>query len=160
MANPPFAGTAHTGRLTGDAKAKAAAEAARTVPPLEHGGNCGIKDLLRGAKVYFPVYIDGADLSVGDLRFSQGEGEITFCGAIEMAGWVHMKVMLINADMVKYGIKNPIFKPSPITPTYNDYLIFEGIFVDESGKPYYLDVNVACRQACLNAIGYLKKSSY
>ena len=31
-------------------------------------------------------------LSVGDLHFSQGDGEITFCGAIEMAGWVHMRV--------------------------------------------------------------------
>ncbi|MEQ9449224.1 MAG: hypothetical protein RLN70_10020, partial [Rhodospirillaceae bacterium] len=32
--------------------------------------------------------------------------------------------------MEKYGI-NPIFKPSPITPKYDDYLIFEGISVDE-----------------------------
>ncbi|MGS0755540.1 acetamidase/formamidase family protein [Roseateles sp. GG27B] len=62
--------------------------------------------------------------------------------------------------MAKYGIKNPIFKPSPITPHYNDYLIFEGISVDESGKQYYLDVNVAYRQACLNAIEYLKKFGY
>ncbi len=160
LANPPFAGTAHMGKLTGEAKAKAAATAARTVPPREHGGNCDIKDLSRGSKVYFPVYVDGAGLSVGDLHFSQGDGEITFCGAIEMAGWVHMKVTLIKGGMAKYGIKNPIFKPSPITPTYNDYLIFEGISVDESGKQYYLDVNVAYRQACLNAIEYLKKFGY
>jgi formamidase len=148
------------GRMTGDAKAKAAAEGARTVPPREHGGNCDIKDLSRGAKVYFPVYVDGAGLSVGDLHFSQGDGEITFCGAIEMAGWVHMKVTLIKGGMAKYGIRNPIFKPSPITPTYNDYLIFEGISVDEKGKQLYLDVNVAYRQACLNAIEYLKKFGY
>jgi formamidase len=106
------------------------------------------------------VYVDGAGLSVGDLHFSQGDGEITFCGAIEMAGWVHMKVTLIKGGMAKYGIKNPIFKPSPITPQYNDYLIFEGISVDESGKQHYLDVNVAYRQACLNAIEYLKKFGY
>ena len=62
--------------------------------------------------------------------------------------------------MAKYGIKNPIFKPSPITPNYNDYLIFEGISVDEQGKQYYLDVHVAYRQACLNAIEYLKKFGY
>jgi formamidase len=30
-----------------------------------------------------------------------------------MAGWVHMKVTLIKGGMAKYGIKNPIFKPSP-----------------------------------------------
>ena len=160
LANPPFAGTAHMGKLTGDAKAKAAATAARTVPPREHGGNCDIKDLSRGSKVFFPVYVDGAGLSVGDLHFSQGDGEITFCGAIEMAGWVHMKVTLIKGGMAKYGIKNPIFKPSPIKPVYNDYLIFEGISVDEQGKQLYLDVNVAYRQACLNAIEYLKKFGY
>ncbi len=160
LANPPFSATAHMGKLTGEAKAKAAATGARTVPPREHGGNCDIKDLSRGAKVYFPVYMPGAGLSVGDLHFSQGDGEITFCGAIEMAGWVHLKVTLIKGGMAKYGIKNPIFKPSPITPTYNDYLIFEGISVDESGKQYYLDVNVAYRQACLNAIEYLKKFGY
>jgi acetamidase/formamidase len=31
--------------------------------------------------VYFPVYVPGAGLSVGDLHFSQGDGEITSCGA-------------------------------------------------------------------------------
>ena len=160
LANPPFAGTAHMGKLTGEAKEKAAATAARTVPPREHGGNCDIKDLSRGSKVFFPVYVDGAGLSVGDLHFSQGDGEITFCGAIEMAGWVHMKVTLIKGGMAKYGIKNPIFKPSPITPNYRDYLIFEGISVDEQGKQHYLDVTVAYRQACLNAIEYLKKFGY
>ncbi|VWX63017.1 Formamidase [Burkholderiales bacterium 8X] len=160
LANPPSPGTAHMGKLTGEAKARAAAEGARTVPPREHGGNCDIKDLSRGSKVFFPVYVDGAGLSVGDLHFSQGDGEITFCGAIEMAGWVHMKVTLIKGGMAKYGIKNPIFKPSPIVPRYDDYIIFEGISVDESGKQYYLDVNVAYRQACLNAIEYLKKFGY
>ena len=160
LANAPFPATAHMGRLTGDAKAKAAAEGARTVPPREHGGNCDIKDLSRGSKIFFPVYVDGAGLSVGDLHFSQGDGEITFCGAIEMAGWVHMRVQLIKGGMATYGIKNPIFKPSPITPNYNDYLIFEGISVDEAGKQYYLDVNVAYRQACLNAIEYLTKFGY
>ncbi|HKT94297.1 MAG TPA: formamidase [Paraburkholderia sp.] len=160
LANPPFAATAHMGKLEGDARDKAAAEGARTVPPREHGGNCDIKDLSRGSKVFFPVYVDGAGLSVGDLHFSQGDGEITFCGAIEMAGWVHMRVNLIKGGMAKYGIRNPVFQPSPITPAYNDYLIFEGISVDEQGGQHYLDVTVAYRQACLNAIEYLKKFGY
>jgi formamidase len=160
LANPPFAPTAHMGRLTGAAKAEAAATGARTVPPREHGGNCDIKDLSRGATVYFPVYVPGAGLSMGDLHFSQGDGEITFCGAIEMAGWTHLRVNLIKDGIAKYGIKNPIFKPSPIVPTYNDYLIFEGISVDEQGRQHYLDVHIAYQQACLNAIEYLKKFGY
>jgi formamidase len=116
LANPPFGPTAHMGRLKGDAKAKAAAEGARTVPPREHGGNCDIKDLSRGSKVYFPVYVPGGGLSMGDLHFSQGDGEITFCGAIEMAGWLHLKVDIIKDGVAKYGIKNPVFKPSPGLP--------------------------------------------
>ena len=160
LANPPFAATAHCGKAQGDVANRVAAEGARTVPPREHGGNCDIKDLSRGSRIFFPVYVDGGGLSVGDLHFSQGDGEITFCGAIEMAGWVHMKVSLIKGGMAMYGIKNPIFKPSPITPNYNDWLIFEGISVDEHGKQHYLDVNVAYQQACLNAIEYLTKFGY
>jgi len=160
LATLPYADTAHMGTLSGEARDKAAAEGARTVPPREHGGNCDIKDLSRGSKVYFPVYVDGGGLSMGDLHFSQGDGEITFCGAIEMAGWVHLKVSLLKGGMAKYGIKNPIFRPSPITPKYDDYLIFEGISVDEGGKQHYLDVHIAYRQACLNAIEYLKKFGY
>ncbi|MGK0406035.1 MAG: formamidase [Oleispira sp.] len=160
LACMPYAETAHMGRMKPEDAKIAAAEGARTVPPREHGGNCDIKDLSRGSKVYFPVYVKGAGLSVGDLHFSQGDGEITFCGAIEMAGWIHLRVNLIKDGMEKYAIKNPIFKPSPITPKYDDYLIFEGISVDEKGKQHYLDVNVAYRQACLNAIEYLKKFGY
>lgn len=160
LAALPNTQCAHMGAMKGEARDKAATEAARTVPPREHGGNCDIKDLSRGCKIYFPVYVDGAGLSMGDLHFSQGDGEITFCGAIEMAGWLHLKVDLIKGGVEKYGIKNPIFKPSPIKPTYDDYLIFEGISVDESGEQHYLDVHVAYRQACLNAIEYLKKFGY
>ncbi|MBA4741103.1 MAG: acetamidase/formamidase family protein [Azoarcus sp.] len=160
LAAPPSAPTAHMGKMSADTRDKAAAEGARTVPPREHGGNCDIKDLSRGSRIFFPVYVKGGGLSVGDLHFSQGDGEITFCGAIEMAGWVHMRVSLIKGGVAKYGIKNPIFKPSPITPNYNDYLIFEGISVDERGKQHYLDVHIAYRQACLNAIEYLKKFGY
>ncbi|WP_158046092.1 formamidase [Skermanella pratensis] len=160
LATLPYGPTAHMGRLEGDDAKAAGAEGARTVPPREHGGNCDIKDLSRGAKVFFPVYVPGAGLSMGDLHFSQGDGEITFCGAIEMAGWIHLKVELIKGGMAKFGIKNPIFKPSPIKPTYDDYLIFEGISVDEGGVQHYLDVHVAYRQACLNAIEYLTKFGF
>jgi formamidase len=156
----PFAGTAHMGQLKGAAKQAAAATAARTVPPREHGGNVDIKDMSRGSTIYFPVYVKGAGLSMGDLHFSQGDGEITFCGAIEMAGWLHLRVQLIKGGIAKYGIKNPIVKSSPITPNYRNYLIFEGISVDEQGKQHYLDVHIAYRQACLNAIEYLTKFGY
>ena len=56
----------------------------RTIPPRENSGNCDIKDMSRGSRVYYPVYVKGAKLSVGDIYFSQGDGEVAFCGGIEM----------------------------------------------------------------------------
>ena len=41
------------------------------IPGRENGGNCDIKNLSRGCKVYFPVFVEGANLSVGDMHFSQ-----------------------------------------------------------------------------------------
>ena len=45
---------------TGD-WARIAAEAARTVPGRENGGNCDIKNLSNGCKVYFPVFVEGEE---------------------------------------------------------------------------------------------------
>ena len=160
LAALPYADTALMGSMTGAARNAAAAEAARTVPPREHGGNCDIKNLSRGSTVYFPVYVDGAGLSMGDIHFSQGDGEITFCGAIEMAGYLDIRVNVIKGGMEKYAVVNPIFKPSKIDPDYSDYLIFEGISVDEDGRQYYLDPHIAYRRACLNAIEYMKKFGF
>lgn len=156
----PHAETAHMGRMTGEAAKQAALEGARTVPPREHGGNCDIKNLTRGSKVYFPVYVKGGGLSMGDLHFSQGDGEITFCGAIEMAGYLDIRVNLIKNGVEKYGVLNPIFQTSPMEPNYNEHLVFEGISVDEQGKQFYLDAHVSYRMACLNAIEYMKKFGY
>ena len=162
---PPFAALpnaqgALVGKLTGRVAERVAKEGARTIPPREHGGNCDIKNLSLGSRIYFPVYIKGANLSLGDIHFSQGDGEISFCGAIEMAGWVVLRVNLIKNGMNKYPIVNPIFETGPLLPQFSDYLIFEGISVDEKDKQYYLDAHVAYRRACLNAVEYLKKFDY
>jgi formamidase len=162
LAAPPCADFALMGQMSGSQAAAAAREAWRTVPPREHGGNCDIKNLSRGSRVYFPVYVKNAGLSMGDIHWSQGDGEITFCGAIEMAGWIDIGVGLIKGGVAKYGITNPVFKPSPVQPDFaSDYLIFEGISVDEhTGAQHYLDAHIAYRRACLNAIEYLKKFGY
>ncbi len=160
LALPPLEHNALLGRLEGMARDQAAREAVRTVPPREHGGNCDIKNLTRGSRVYFPVYVKGANLSLGDLHFSQGDGEITFCGAIEMAGWIDLHVDLIKDGVSKYRMLNPIFQTSPMEPRYTNYLVFEGISVDDQGRQYYMDAHVAYRNACLNAINYLKTCGY
>lgn len=153
--------TALMGQMKGQAGKSAGQEAARTVPGREHGGNCDIKNLSRGSRVYFPVYVKGGGLSMGDIHWSQGDGEITFCGAIEMAGWIDIGVDLIKGGIEKYGITNPIFRPSPIEPRFAEYLVFEGVSVDEhTGEQHYLDATIAYRRACLNAVEYMKKFGY
>ena len=161
LSAPPSANLACLGTLSGSAFERIAREGARTVPPREHGGNCDIKNLSRGSKIFFPVYVDGAKLSLGDLHFSQGDGEITFCGAIEMAGYADLHVELIKGGMQKYGMINPLFRPSPVDPTFSDHLVFQGISVDEhTGEQHYLDAHIAYRRACLNAITHLTKFGF
>lgn len=96
VAFPPEPKGAYVGAkesLNGDVFAKIAQDGARTVPGREHGGNCDvsyihrihfvrdlkrendgqIKNLSKGSRCYFPVFVEGANLSVGDLHFSQGD---------------------------------------------------------------------------------------
>ncbi len=161
LAKLPNPEKAVLGKLSSTEYDRVAAEAARTIPPREHGGNCDIKNLSKGSRIYFPVYVDGANLSMGDIHFSQGDGEISFCGAIEMSGYIDLHVDIIKGGVEKYAMVNPIFKPGPVEPQYSEYLIFEGISVDEfSGEQYYLDAHVSYRRACLNAIEYLKKFGF
>ncbi|KAK6923975.1 Acetamidase/Formamidase [Dillenia turbinata] len=208
-----------------------ASEAARTIPGRENGGNCDIKNLSRGSKIYLPVFMEGANLSAGDMHFSQGDGEISFCGAIEMSGFLELniagllmsKIYLLNSfcpvntnicsklplfivwvlapldstqchsnyehhliltqgnftsrvircEIIRDGMKefltpmgptllhvNPIFEIGPVEPRFSEWLVFEGISVDEGGRQHYLDATVAYKRAVLNAIDYLSKFGY
>jgi formamidase len=142
-----------------------AAEAARTIPGRENGGNCDIKNLSRGCRVYLPVFVEGANLSMGDMHFSQGDGEVSFCGAIEMSGFLTLKCDIIRGGVSTYLTPmgptplhvHPIFEIGPLEPRYSEYLVFEGISVDESGKQHYLDATVAYKRAVLDCINYLSK---
>ncbi|KAG5412566.1 hypothetical protein IGI04_000133 [Brassica rapa subsp. trilocularis] len=145
-----------------------AKEAARTIPGRENGGNCDIKNLSRGSKIYLPVFVEGANLSTGDMHFSQGDGEISFCGAIEMSGFLELKCEIIRNGMKEYLTPmgptplhvNPIFEIGPVEPRFSEWLVFEGISVDETGRQHYLDATVAYKRAVLNAIDYLFKFGY
>lgn len=155
---PTVAGTL-AGQGTAEVAETVAREGARTVPPREHGGNMDIKNLTRGSRVFYPVYVDGGKLSVGDLHFSQGDGEINFCGAIEMGGFIDMHVDVIKGGMDIYGIhNNPVFLPGRVEPLYSEWLTFTGISVDHRDDTnLYMDATQAYRNACLNAIEYLGK---
>jgi formamidase len=162
LALPPNEKDVLAGKAAGADKDKIAREGARTVPARENGGNHDIKNFTRGARVYYPVHVPGAKFSGGDLHFSQGDGEITFCGAIEMGGFIDFGCDVIKGGMDKYGIKtNPVFMPGRVEPRYSEFLTFIGVSVDhDTNTNYYMDATIAYRRACLNAIEYLKKFGY
>ncbi|UKZ83143.1 hypothetical protein TrVFT333_010948 [Trichoderma virens FT-333] len=135
VAQPPIVMNAHAGQATGDLKMKIAREGARTIPGRpEHGGNVDINNISRGSTTYLPVHVPGASFSVGDLHFSQGDGEISFCGAIEIAGVITIKFDLIKNGVQSRAIKSPVFRPGDVAPIL--------------------------ALACLRAIEYLKQFGY
>jgi acetamidase/formamidase len=53
-----------------------------TIPPDTHGGNMDTRHLIAGSTLFLPVFVPGANLSMGDGHATQGDGEV--CGtAIE-----------------------------------------------------------------------------
>lgn len=161
LALPPEPNGAILGSLTGEDFDRVAGEGARTAPPRENGGNQDIKNLTKGTRVFYPVFVDGANFSVGDLHFSQGDGEITFCGAIEMGGFIDLRVDLIKGGMDTYGVsENAIFQPGNSDPQYSEWLAFSGTSVTLDGEQRYLDSQLAYQRACLHAIDYLTKFGY
>ncbi|KAF6819660.1 formamidase [Colletotrichum plurivorum] len=163
VAKPPEPINVHAGAADAALKEKVGKEGARTIPGRpEHGGNCDIKNLSRGSKVYLPVHVPGAKFSVGDLHFSQGDGEISFCGAIEMAGVITINFKVIKNGVADLGLKSPIYIPGPVEPHFGPgrHIYFEGFSVDEHGKQHYMDVTVAYRQTSLRVIEYLRRFGY
>ena len=63
----------------------------RTIPPRENGGNTDVKQMIKGTTLLFPCFIKGCGLSIGDVHWAQGDGEVSGT-AIEMNAVVTVKV--------------------------------------------------------------------
>jgi formamidase len=131
---------------------------ARTVPARENWGNVDIKDLTLGAKLFVPVFVRGGNLSVGDIHFAQGDGEVTW-NAIEMDGRITLRIGLWKGGFKKHGFRWPVYQPGFIRPQFSRVLTFGGLCV-EGEKQYYLDATVATRQSLMNTIKFLKRLGY
>jgi len=93
------------------------------VPPRENGGNMDIKHLTVGTKIYLPVFVKRALLSIGDTHLAQGDGEV--CGtAIEAPMEVTLRVRLIK----NVGLTQPIFVTRKVKEMeYEEYIAYPGI---------------------------------
>ncbi|WP_315116319.1 acetamidase/formamidase family protein [uncultured Clostridium sp.] len=75
-------------------------ESISCVTPGKHGANMDTKEICKGSKVYLPVFVKGANLAVGDLHASMGDGELSGTG-IEIGGKVKLKVRLIKNKTIR-----------------------------------------------------------
>lgn len=80
------------------------------------------------------------------MHFSQGDGEISFCGAIEMSGVITINFKVMKNGIADLGMKSPIYLPGPVEPHYGPgrYLTFEGFSVDQHGKQVCLAPSHIC----------------
>ncbi|MEM1517497.1 MAG: acetamidase/formamidase family protein [Nitrososphaerota archaeon] len=66
-----------------------------TGTPYKHGGNLDCKEIRSGAKLYLPVYVDGALFAAGDLHAFQEDGELCV-SSIEVEGKVLLRFNVIK----------------------------------------------------------------
>ena len=48
-----------------------------TIPPDVHGGNMDTRHLVAGSTLFLPVFVAGANFSIGDGHATQGDGEVS-----------------------------------------------------------------------------------
>jgi formamidase len=65
----------------------------RTIPPRENGGNMDVKQMQVGTTLLLPCFVEGCLLSIGDVHFAQGDGEVSGT-AIEMDATVTVKLQV------------------------------------------------------------------
>ena len=117
----------------------------RTIPPREIGGNLDIRQLVAGSTITLPVQVEGALVSVGDLHFAQGDGEV--CGTgVEIAGAATMRVEVRTPER---PLRLPSFE-TPARPAGRSFAT-TGIALDVP-----MDVDAAARVALLEMIDYLE----
>ncbi len=75
----------------------------RTVPPNVSGGmggNADIKQFTKGARIQFPIYVEGAKFSTGDGHMAQGDGEVCVT-AIETLMAVTLSFRVIKNTVIE-----------------------------------------------------------
>ncbi len=127
-----------------------AAGGLRTYPPRENGGNIDIRDLVAGSRLLLPVHAPGALLSIGDLHFAQGDGEVCI-SAIETGGSATVRVGLRRDG---WRPRFPAWESPPRAG--RSCFATTGIPLDDDGRNEQLDLNLATRRALLEMLAWLE----
>jgi formamidase len=132
-----------------------ASTALRTVPPREIGGNLDVRDARAGAVLFLPVDVEGALLSLGDVHFAQGDGEV--CGtAIETHARVRLRVDVVPADRTRWSPATPAFESTePARAGDRRYLVTTGLPIEADGTNRDMDLLLCARNAVRAMIEWL-----
>jgi formamidase len=129
-----------------------AAGGLRTIPPRENGGNIDVRDLVAGSRLWLPVFVPGALLSVGDLHFAQGDGEVCI-SAIETGGSVTVRVSVVKGE--GWRPRFPAWE-SPPRPGRRMFAT-TGIPLDDQGRNADMDLGLATRRALIEMLDWLTR---
>jgi formamidase len=136
----------------------------RTLPPRENGGNFDVKQMTKGARLFLPVFREGALFSTGDGHFAQGDGEVCVT-AVEMGATavVRFRVHKGGANARKFSA--PVFSRSNyfIDPRYaapERFLGVMGMPLNAQGEIEAENLTLACRNAVLNMMELLHERGF
>ncbi|MBU3724912.1 MAG: amidase [Burkholderiaceae bacterium] len=104
-----------------------------TIEPREYGGNIDNKEFIAGTSLFLPVFVPGANFSVGDGHAVQGDGEVCLT-ALETCLKGRFEIILH---------KRQLNFPRAITPTHYIAMGFD------------VDLDDAAKQALRNMIAWL-----
>lgn len=150
-------------------------ECLRTIPPRENGGNMDVKQMVAGIKILFPCFVDGCLLSIGDVHYAQGDGEVSGT-AIEIPSITTVRTKIIKGGMsriksveFKGGDEIKALQPAKFYATVGYPLKQKGEITAQQKAKYYNaerlkdltnlseDVTLAARDALLKMIDYIVK---
>jgi formamidase len=136
----------------------------RTVPPRENGGNFDVKQLTKGAKLFLPVFTEGALFSTGDGHFAQGDGEVCVT-AVEMGATavVRFKLHKELATRRKFTasvFSHPGYFADPRFAVPERFLGVMGMPINAAGEIESENLTLACRNAVLNMIELLQERGF
>ena len=66
-----------------------------TIPPRANGGNMDNRHMVEGTTIYFPVFVEGANFSIGDTHAAQGDGEVSGT-AIEAGMRIRYRIEVVD----------------------------------------------------------------
>ncbi len=136
----------------------------RTLPPRENGGNFDVKQLTKGAKLFLPVFQEGALFSTGDAHFAQGDGEVCVT-AVEMGATAAVRFKLHKGAAAARKFAAPIFTRDSyfIDPRYavpQRFLGVMGMPINAQGEIEAENLTLACRNAVLNMMNLLEERGF